>query len=418
MTTTATTRANGRSLDVLVVGAGPVGLSMAIALRAARGEDLRVLVLEQRKPSVEGAGLWLDKVCGEGLMPSALLELERLGVCLEGAGQPFAGIRYWDGATGRHFTGRFRSSPGRGLRRTELSRLLFERALSLGVEFAFGEAARDLVQGAPGHYGVRTSKGRTLAPSWLIAADGLRSALRRLAVGTGGAGEQSSPRPGERFGLRTALNLESFGEATPEHVEVFWGHGVEAYVTPLSKQSAGLAFLVTRGRLAEARCAAKVRGGSLLGELSKELPALGERYCAARSEVLDRAQAQPQGVGPLHQPCRRLFKHNLVLLGDAAGYQDAITGEGLALGFHQARALATVLLDLSPGPEAQQTLLRWQRRMLAHRLTKERITRLALLLSRRPGLRRGVFRIFERWPAGFEWFLELLEGEAQPTEPS
>ena len=63
------------STDVFIVGGGPAGLAAAIA---ARQRGLRVVV-------ADGGHAPIDKACGEGLMPDALAELERLGIQL-----PFA----------------------------------------------------------------------------------------------------------------------------------------------------------------------------------------------------------------------------------------------------------------------------------------------------------------------------------------
>ena len=69
-------------IDVLVAGGGPAGL--ATAIRCAQA-GLSVTVAEPR-------GVPIDKACGEGLMPSAVVRLAALGVVP--AGHPLRGIRY------------------------------------------------------------------------------------------------------------------------------------------------------------------------------------------------------------------------------------------------------------------------------------------------------------------------------------
>ena len=90
--------------DVLIVGGGPGGLATALQ---ARRQGLSVIVAEPRESPI-------DKACGEGLMPGGLAELTSLGV--DPAGMPFYGIAYRN--EHRRAEARFRTGPGRGVRRT------------------------------------------------------------------------------------------------------------------------------------------------------------------------------------------------------------------------------------------------------------------------------------------------------------
>jgi flavin-dependent dehydrogenase len=56
-----------------------------------------------------------------------------------------------------------------------------------------------------------------------------------------------------------------------------------------------------------------------------------------------------RGAGPLRQDVRRRVYGRVLLVGDASGYLDALTGEGLGVGLAQADALAACLAAGRPG---------------------------------------------------------------------
>jgi flavin-dependent dehydrogenase len=106
-----------------------------------------------------------------------------------------------------------------------------------------------------------------------------------------------------------------------------------------------------------------------------------------------------RGAGPLEQRCRRVVSKNLVLVGDAAGYLDAITGEGLALAFHQAEAVVQAMVDgcLADYESAHRRIVRYPMA----------VTRLLLSVERRPRLRRRVMASLAGDPSLMSRFLAL-----------
>ena len=138
--------------DVVVAGGGPIGL--ATALYAAR-VGLDVVVREPRTGPI-------DKACGEGLMPAAVADLDRLGVCPEG--RPIAGIRYVDEKHEAH--ARFRAGPGRGVRRTTL-----HAALSAAVAEAGVVVEPVAVGSVEEHHGLDLLRGHEALASSLTAAE-------------------------------------------------------------------------------------------------------------------------------------------------------------------------------------------------------------------------------------------------------
>src|SRR5512139_2181375 len=169
--------------DLVIVGGGPAGLATAIHA-AQRGRE--AIVFDRRE-------LPLDKACGEGVMPSGVAALERMGVEIPASARAaFAGIRYIDEA--RVAEGRFRNGVGWGVRRTALIEALVARARMLGVELRYGNAV-ERWRCTPDGVAVDSEDG-PLHAALLIGADGLRSQVRRRA----GLERRWRGRP--RLGLR------------------------------------------------------------------------------------------------------------------------------------------------------------------------------------------------------------------------
>jgi flavin-dependent dehydrogenase len=284
-------------IDLLVIGGGPAGL--ATAIHGARA-GLKVVVAERRQGVI-------DKACGEGLMPHTLRHLDRLAV--HPHGKPIRGISYRDGS--QHVDAKFKHGAGRGVRRTVLHRALIDAALEAGVEICHDEV-RGITQGSDS-----VSAGRWQA-RYLVAADGLHSPIRR-SLGL----EQPSPGA-RRWGISRHVQVEPWSD----HVEVHWAPGAEAYVTPVANDCVGIALLTSQRGGFDARLA--------------EFPALRERIDGIAHEP-DRA------AGPLRQKVSNRAAGRILLVGDAAGYVDALTGEGLGLAFGAAEVAVDCVLAERPG---------------------------------------------------------------------
>ena len=306
-----------RDADVVVVGAGPVGLAAAVRAREA---GLEVLVTD-RRAGVLGGGL--DKACGEGLLPGALQAVRALGV--DPPGHALAGISYR--AAGRHADHRFARGAGRGVRRTALHEALAARAAEAGAQVLHARVSA-LRQDAAG-IEVDVSGGGTLRAGWVLGCDGLHSTVRRLAglePGPAGRPRRAGAARQARYGLRRHVRVAPWSDL----VEVHWSPRVEAYVTPVGDDCVGVALLGPGQAL---------RSGGFDELLRAELPELGERLAGAP------AAGALLGAGPLRRRSRRRTAGRVRLVGDASGYVDALTGEGIRVGLAQADAAVRHLDD-------------------------------------------------------------------------
>ncbi|QCX27378.1 NAD(P)/FAD-dependent oxidoreductase [Nocardioides jishulii] len=343
--------------DLIVAGGGPVGLFTA--LYAARS-GLDVVVHEPRTGVV-------DKACGEGLMPGAVARLGDLGVQVPGV--PLAGIRYLDGS-GHVAEAPFRHGPGLGARRTRLHAALLERVAEAGVEVQPTRVRqlvdRDdhlLVDGTPTRF--------------LVAADGLHSPVRRM-VGLDAAARR---RPGPRRAARRRHGLRRHFLVAPwtAFVEVHWSRRAEAYVTPVGPDEVGVAVLSAER--------------AHFDEHLAQFPALLTRLEGSPRSVV-------RGAGPLRQDVVGRVRGRVLLVGDAAGYVDALTGEGIALGAGQAEAAVRAIV--AGDPEAYEG----SARRLGRR--HDLLTRGLLLGTRSDVARRMVVPAAQRLPGVFSAAVDQL----------
>src|ERR1700734_1424694 len=330
--------------DLLVVGGGPGGLATALH---ARRQGLSVIVAEPRNTPV-------DKACGEGLMPGGLAELTSLGV--DPAGLPFRGIAYL--SEHRRAEARFRGGPGRGVRRTTLHAALAARAKQEDTEW-ISTRVTSVDQDATGvtAAGVRAK--------WLVAADGLRATVRR-AVGINAVA--GIPR---RYGVRWHYQVPTWSE----FVEVHWSPWGEAYVTPVEPDLVGVSIL------------------------SRHRPDLAWFPQLARHlQGADRGRAR--GCGPMRQVVSRRVAGRVLLVGDAAGYEDALTAEGVSPALKQAGAAVRAITDDTP--ESYESA--WHRATRDYRL----LTRGLVLTTTPKPARRAIVPACTLLPAVFEQAVNIL----------
>lgn len=300
-------------IDLIVGGGGPAGL--ATAIHAARA-GLEAVVIDRRAGPI-------DKACGEGLMPHTVRQLEGLGVPL--CGRTFRGITYLDST--RSVEARFRSGSGLGVRRTVLSDALRETAEAAGVR---------IIRGDIGHISQDRDSVRCggLRARYLAAADGLHSPIRRsLGLDKPAAGRR-------RWGIRRHYRIAPWSDT----VQVYWARETEAYVTPVADDCVGVAILTSRQ--------------GKFGDHLLDFASLATRLDGV-------PHGKERAAGPLRQRVRGRTAGRVMLVGDAAGYVDALTGEGLGIAFGSAQlAVEAVLADAPQRYDRQWRAMSRRYRML------------------------------------------------------
>jgi flavin-dependent dehydrogenase len=369
--------------DVVVIGGGPAGLAAAIVC-ATHGQ--RTLLVERRS-------LPVDKACGEGVLPNGVAALERIGIDRKriiADARVIPGIRYFS-PRGRTAAASFGDHPALGVRRVDLSRLLSAHARTRsGLEIITGQAAQTAVDES-GRPVVRVG-GTTVRPKLIIGADGLHSRTRS-SLGI-------TARPGRR--TRWGCRQHFDGEPWTRSIEVYFGHGFDFYVTPVTR---GVNVAV----LWDARAVTMPEGPSPVTALIAKVPALAHRLASLRPA--DRARAG----GPFDVRVRRPWRAGALLLGDAAGYLDPLTGEGVGLALEQAALLRhTVIPALGRTPHgavvASAALAQFTRAIRTQSRPNRRLTRLLLRAARHPALLERIVAALGSHPALFAHLVEVNMG--------
>lgn len=342
--------------DVVVVGGGPVGLAAAIAVRA-RGFE--VLVADRAYPPI-------DKPCGEGLMPDGVATLNLLRVPWDSrCAIPFYGIRFTE--DGRAADGRFCMGNGLGIRRTVLHQMLIDGAERAGVAMRWGERV-SIGDDTRVEIGGR----RTLC-QWVIGADGRESSVRRRAgfLPPAVAGRR-------RFGMRQHYRVAPW----TDFVEVHWHDCGQAVVTPIAGDEICVSLLVNEP--------------GQMPNLMALFPELQQRLLGAT------ATSRPRGSNSGSTVMRSVVRNRVALVGDAAGTVDALTGEGLSIGFRHALALADALAADDPGLYER-----------AHRRISrvpQLMARVMLMAGARRAMRRHALRILAARERLFSFMLGMHTG--------
>jgi flavin-dependent dehydrogenase len=312
--------------DVAIAGAGPAG-ALAAAILATAG--LRVSVFDR-------ARFPRHKLCGDTLNPGALAVVRRHadvasliaksdaidGMLLTGPGGVRVRGEYGGGVTGRSIT------------RQVLDQWLIDRAVASGATLHEEAAVRDVAI-ADGRVAGLITTGRdghalTHPARMVIAADGRRSVI---AIGRGLARQPERPRRWAIGAYFTGVTgLTTLGEMHVRH-----GHYIGVAPVPGGLTNACLVVPHSQGDLSLAQPAE-----ALARYLSAD-PELSARFANAR------AVAPPTMLGPMAVDTSAVGEPGLLLAGDAAGFIDPMTGDGLRFALMGAELAAAIVMEVIAG---------------------------------------------------------------------
>ncbi|HZQ49928.1 MAG TPA: NAD(P)/FAD-dependent oxidoreductase [Candidatus Dormibacteraeota bacterium] len=355
--------------EVVIVGAGPAGSALATML-GMRGVGTVLL---------DSATFPRDKACGEGLMPSGAQVLRGIGIDVE-ALPAIRGVTYrvpQAGSVGGEFTD---GKVARGARRLVLDAQLAERARSTpNVDARFGCEVSGLER-RDGHRIVRYAGGE-IGGKFVVGADGLHS---RVARWTGWA---RPPRRPHRYAFTGHVTAPAH---RVQSVLVTILDGCEVYTAPTAADELLVAVLGTKAGLRRE------------GEPAAEAYT---RHVAEAHPELSVEGVDVRGAGPFWVRPARVAGDRVFLLGDAAGFLDPLTGDGMSDALAGAARLADLLASGVEAPErayARWEAAQWRRRALVARLAR-------LLTGSSAVARRALLRLQKR-PVTLNRLLEVNDG--------
>jgi flavin-dependent dehydrogenase len=373
------------TIDVVVVGAGPAGSVTALLL--ARSGWRVVLVDRAEFPR--------SKACGECVNPGAVRRLTRLGLTQKALGIEPATLRGW--------TLRVPSGPGRrawfpddigegwGIERRVLDDRLLQAAIGAGVDARLGVRVEGVTIRADAPAEVQTQSG-TLSARMVVAADGLRS---RVARSLGWVRRGRGPS-------KASQTIRIVGVSRPsDRGHLVLDRAETLGLAPVGGSAWNLTRVVPGGR-----------GADVASD-----PADLLRRAAGRIAGLD--AARPDGriraSGPFHWITRRVIGPGIVLVGDAAGYYDPLTGQGIHRAIFGAEEAARVIDD-ALNHEAfvsEDSLAPYARSLRRAQAPGRRVQRSIEWLLGHPSLLAGTLSRLDR--AGTLGDLVAVTGDARPV---
>lgn len=377
---------------VVVIGAGPAGSSAATFL--ARG-GIEVTLLER-------ARFPRDKICGDGCTPRTVMMLGRLGLAelRHAEGAPVE--RLWATSPGgvvldseipRHIFG----GQACAIPRAVLDERLVQNAVRAGAKLREGVRVESVEVG-PGEATVTCRGGERLRADAVLGCDGSPSVVRRAL------GAPSFPPEHSAFAVRAYY--ENVSLSRPRSFGIFW----ERELLP----AYGWVFPLPGGR---ANVGVGLRA-DMLERSPAKLPELLERFCALPRVTQELHGARRVGkVSGHHLPfgsfARHLVFDRALLLGDAAGFINPLTGEGIEFALESGQfAAEAVTAAAERGDLSAKGLADYARRCRERFHVTFALNRRMMGFFSRPRLVDRVFRAANRSRRVRDDLADVLLGEA------
>ena len=309
---------SGFDTDVLVVGAGPAGSAFAAASAAGGREVLLIDAAAHPRP----------KACAEYASPRILEELRAIGLddaAWQADALPITGMRVirGDHASDIRYRDAAGPRPAWGLDRRSFDALLVDHATRRGARYRERTSLRGLEVDAEGTTAILGTPDGTerIRARWVVGADGARSRTARLL------GVDRPVRMPRRLGL--VAHFEGI-DALRDRGEMHVGRTGYVGLAPLAhgRLNVGMAL-----PLDGARRSAEERFASAIASI----PAVADRLRGVRRVTPIR------GAAPIGHRVSRAAGPGWLLIGDAAGFIDPFSGEGIFRALRSARAAATAL---------------------------------------------------------------------------
>jgi ubiquinone biosynthesis UbiH/UbiF/VisC/COQ6 family hydroxylase len=339
--------------DVAIVGGGLVGLSLARALSAT---DLTLALVEPHAPVPQQADGWDNRVYA--VSPGSAAFLERCGAWQHLAKERMARVEsmrvYGDAGSSLEFT-----AYDAGVR--ELAWIVESGALQRALRAAMrGQDIREYCPAnwsgldlAPDAVSLRLEDGPVLKAKLVAGADGADSRVRAAA------GIDVATHDYGQLGVVANFSCERPHRGTA--FQWFLRDGV-------------LALLPLPGaRVSMVWSTAQDHGRGLLAASPAELASEVER--ASRGALGPLQLLAPGAAFPLRrQRVSKFTRPRVALAGDAAHNVHPLAGQGVNLGFRDARMLAEVLAQRGPRDCGEHALLRRYERARAEDVAAMRLT--------------------------------------------